>query len=170
MSSGIQILPPDVIKLIAAGEVIDSLAAAVRELVENALDAGATRISLSLWPDLWRVQVADNGRGMSLTDLRLCAKAHSTSKICTKDDLWKITSLGFRGEALHSLAQLADLEILSRPGAEIEAAGWRIFYRKGEAVEEEAVAIAPGTIVTVSNLFGNRPVRRKGLPPIPQQL
>ncbi len=170
MSSGIQILPPEVIKLIAAGEVIDSLAAAVRELVENALDAGATRISLSLWPDLWRVQVADNGRGMSLTDLRICAKAHSTSKICTKDDLWQITSLGFRGEALHSLAQLADLEILSRPGAEIEAAGWRIFYRKGEAVEEEAVAIAPGTIVTVSNLFGNRPVRRKGLPPIPQQL
>ncbi|MGK7878047.1 MAG: DNA mismatch repair endonuclease MutL [Xenococcaceae cyanobacterium] len=170
MSFGIQALPPDVVHLIAAGEVIDSLAAVVRELVENSLDAGATRIVISLWPDLWRVQVADNGRGMALTDLRICANAHSTSKIRSSDDLWKITSLGFRGEALHSLAQVADLEILSRTASGIDTTGWRIVYREGESVKEEAAAIAPGTIVTVSNLFGNWPVRRKGLPSIPQQL
>ena len=168
MSFGIQTLPPDVVNLIAAGQVIDSLAAVVRELVENSLDAGATRIVISLWSDLWRVQVADNGRGMSLTDLRICAFGHSTSKIRSRDDLGKVASLGFRGEALHSLAQLSDLEIFSRPPS--ETAGWRIAYRDGKLFEEIAVAIAPGTIVTVSNLFCNCPNRRQALPPISQQL
>ena len=171
MTAQIQTLPTDVINLIAAGEVIDSIAAVVRELVENALDAGATRIVLSLEPDLWRIQVADNGAGMDLTNLRLCALPHSTSKIHNSNDLWKITSLGFRGEALHSLAQLSELEIFSRPATEEEGVGWGIKYsRKGEPLEENVAAIAPGTIITISNLFGNVPVRRQGLPSMAQQL
>lgn len=169
MKSTIQHLPPEVVNIIAAGEVIDSLASVVRELVENAIDAGGTRLTLSLFPDLWRVRVADNGQGMNLTNLRFCAKPHSTSKIHTAEDLWKITSLGFRGEALHSLTQLSELEICSR--SPLEEAGWRIKYdRDGQPIEEEITAIAPGTIVTVGNLFGNIPVRRQGLPPKSQQL
>ena len=169
MVSSIQPLPSDVVNLIAAGEVIDSLAAVVRELIENSLDAGATRINVFLWPELWRVQVVDNGTGMSLTNLRKCALAHSTSKIHSSKDLNYITSLGFRGEALHSLAQLAELEILSRSATD-KAAGWRILYQPGMPVQEETTAIAPGTIVTVSNLFGNWVARRQGLPAIAQQL
>ncbi|AFZ17121.1 DNA mismatch repair endonuclease MutL [Allocoleopsis franciscana] len=169
MSFGIRALPKEVVNLIAAGEVIDSLAAVVRELVENALDAGATRIAVSVWSEQWRVRVADNGMGMDLGDLQQAATAHSTSKIRTSDDLWKITSLGFRGEALHSLVALADLEILSRQTPNLE--GWRVRYNsEGEPAQVDACAIAPGTVVTVSNLFGNWPVRRKGLPSVAQQL
>lgn len=171
MSGNIQTLTPEVIHLIAAGEVIDSIAAAIRELVENALDAAATRIVISLYPDLWRVQVADNGQGMSLRDLQNCSLPHSTSKIYTKDDLWKITSLGFRGEALHSLAQVGELEIASRLATDSETSGWHITYdRQGKPETVTASAIAPGTIVTVANLFGDLPVRRKGLPALPQQM
>ena len=170
MSPAIQTLSSDVIHLIAAGEVIDSLGAVVRELVENALDAGATRITVSLMPELWWIQVADNGKGISLSDLRVCASAHSTSKIRSLQDLWQITSLGFRGEALHSISQVADLEILSRCSTELDNLGWRVVYQQGKPVAEEAAAIAPGTIVTVSNLFNKLPARRRGLPPLSQQL
>ena len=168
MVSSIQPLPSDVVNLIAAGEVIDSLAAVVRELIENSLDAEATRINVFLWPERWRVQVVDNGAGMSLTNLKKCASAHSTSKIHSSKDLNYITSLGFRGEALHSLAQLAELEILSRSAT--DTAGWRILHQPGMPMEETPTAIAPGTIVTVSNLFGNWMARRQGLPAIAQQL
>ncbi|MFN7319140.1 MAG: DNA mismatch repair endonuclease MutL, partial [bacterium] len=114
MTLPIQVLPQDVIDLIAAGEVIDSLGAVVRELVENAIDAGADRITIDISPQNWRIQVSDNGRGMSREDLQLCSYAHSTSKIRQRDDLWQITSLGFRGEALHSIAQVARLRVASR--------------------------------------------------------
>jgi DNA mismatch repair protein MutL len=166
----IQKLPPDVINTIAAGEVIDSIAAVVRELVENSLDSGANRIVIALFPEVWRIRVADNGMGMSQEDLRLCADAHSTSKIACKEDLWSITSLGFRGEALHSIVQVADLEIFSRQVEDGEGVGWRILYRDGELVLEEVAAIATGTIVNVSNLFASLPVRRKALPSLSQQL
>lgn len=169
MLSSIHTLPEEVVNLIAAGEVIDSIAAVVRELVENSLDAGATRIVVALWMDQWRVRVTDNGCGMKLTDLQQAAIAHTTSKIRNCDDLWKITSLGFRGEALHSLTQLAHLEIISRPA--LTAEGWRVVYATGgEVVESTAAAIAPGTVVTVSDLFGNVPNYREGLPAIAQQL
>ncbi|QMS91960.1 DNA mismatch repair endonuclease MutL [Nostoc edaphicum CCNP1411] len=169
MASTIQALPTEVVYLITAGEVIDSLASVVRELAENSLDAGATRIVVSLWPQQWRIRVADNGCGMNLDDLQQAATAHSTSKIRSSADLWKINSLGFRGEALHSLTTLADLEILSRPvGGKL---GWRIVYGDaGEVVEVEVTAIAPGTVVTVSNLFGNCSSRRQGLPIAAQQI
>lgn len=165
-------LPKDVVNLIAASEVIDSLAAVVRELVENALDANATRITISLWPEQWRVQVVDNGLGMDLENLKQAASAHSTSKINKITDLFKITSLGFRGEALHSLAQLSDLEIISRSASPYPShSGWRIQYNhQGEPLNIETVAIAPGTVVTVSNLFESWQNRRQSLPSSAQQL
>jgi DNA mismatch repair protein MutL len=169
MPSGIETLPLEVVHLIAAGEVIDSLAAVVRELAENALDAGATRISVSLYPEQWRIRIADNGTGMCLEDLRQAALPHTTSKIHNFQDLRQITSLGFRGEALHSLAQLADLEILSR--ACDAAEGWWIAYdARGCPAQVEPAAIAPGTVVIADNLFGNWSARRQGLPPLAQQL
>jgi DNA mismatch repair protein MutL len=164
MFSTIQALPTEVVYLITAGEVIDSLASVVRELIENSLDGGATRIVVSVWAQQWRVRVADNGCGMNLDDLQQAALAHSTSKIRSCADLWQINSLGFRGEALHSLTTLADLEILSRP-ANSASGGFRVVYGYGgEPVAVEATAIAPGTIVTISNLFGNCSTRRQGLP------
>ena len=165
----IQPLPIDVVHLIAAGEVIDSLGAVVRELCENAIDAGATRITVSLFPDRWRIQVADNGKGIDLADLTQAATAHSTSKISEREDLFRITSLGFRGEALHSLAQLADLDIYSRPQTSDD--GWHLVYNhQGEVVSCQEVAIAPGTVVNVSNLFANWDARREGLPDPNHQL
>lgn len=169
MGIGIKTLPQEVVNLIAAGEVIDSLAAVVRELAENALDAGATRIAIAISSSQWRVRVADNGTGMAWSDLQQAASAHSTSKIRTSADLWQITSLGFRGEALHSLAALAELEILSRRRGTPE--GWQVVYNcQGEVAQTSTVAIAPGTVVTVSNLFGTWSVRRQGLPNVAQQL
>lgn len=166
----IQSLPLDVINLIAAGEVIDSPVAVVRELVENALDATANRIVISIYPELWRIQVSDNGDGMIIDDLKVCSQPHSTSKIYSHDDLWRITSLGFRGEALHSIAQVAELEIASRSVLDDDL-GWRVRYTpQGEIENITAAAIASGTIITVSNLFNNLPVRRNALPAINQQL
>ncbi|BAZ39981.1 DNA mismatch repair protein MutL [Calothrix sp. NIES-4101] len=180
MASTIQTLPNEVVHLIAAGEVIDSFAAVVRELVENSLDAGANRIVVYLHPEQWRVRVVDNGCGMNYEDLENAAIAHSTSKIHQGADLWNVCSLGFRGEALHSLTTLANLEILSRTShiptsngtsRNDDGCGWRVVYAQGgKVLDIEATAIAPGTVVTVSNLFGNCPERRQGLPNISQQM
>lgn len=165
----IRTLPIDVIHTIAAGEVIDSLAAVVRELCENALDAGATRITVSLRLDRWQVRVADNGSGIELADLYQAATAHSTSKISDRDDLFQIDSLGFRGEALHSLAQLANLEIYSRPRHHPH--GWHLVYNhQGEVVRQQEVAFAPGTAIDVEDLFGDWAARRDGLPTLHCQL
>ncbi|MGK7885021.1 MAG: DNA mismatch repair endonuclease MutL [Crocosphaera sp.] len=170
MSPPIQLLSPEIVNLIAAGEVIDSLAAVVRELVENAIDAQATRLTISVFPELWQVMVTDNGRGMSLENLRHCAQAHHTSKIFDLDDLWKITSLGFRGEALFSIAQVGQLSIQSRDATD-NSNGWLVEYnQQGEVIQESTAPMAPGTIVTASNLFGSIPVRRQGLPTFSQQL
>ncbi|WP_458647373.1 DNA mismatch repair endonuclease MutL [Sivoneniella epilithica] len=177
--AGIYPLPTEVVHLIAAGEVIDSLAAAVRELVENALDSGATRITVSVWVEQWRLRVADNGIGMDRQNLEMAASPHSTSKIRDRQDLWNITSLGFRGEALHSLAQLAQLQIASRlssrsPSSDVdpkENEGWQITYdAQGLPIAMEPVAISTGTIVTVDHLFASLPTRRQGLPSVAHQL
>ena len=163
-ASLIQPLAPDVVSLMAAGEVIDSLAAVVRELVENALDAGATRITVSVWPQRWQVRVTDNGTGMDEADLRQAAIAHATSKISTRPDLLNVRSLGFRGEALHSIAQLAELEIRSckHDSGQGHKKGFSVSYgATGETSAVSEVAIAPGTVVTVCNLFGTWPARRQ---------
>jgi DNA mismatch repair protein MutL len=161
----------EIVQRIAAGEVIDSLGAAVRELVENSIDAGATRLQLTVQAEQWQLRLTDNGLGMGLADLRLAATAHSTSKLPGLDlaDLWCIGSLGFRGEALHSLAQLGELTIASRPLDQPE--GWRLTYdRQGQSVEEVSCAMAPGTIVTVDHLFASLSARRQALPSLAQQL
>lgn len=162
MTTQIQTLPLEVVHRMAAGEVIDSLAAVVRELAENAIDAQATRIHIGLWPENWRVRVTDNGLGMTPTDLAQATQPHCTSKIQQATDLWQITSLGFRGEALHSLTQVAELEICSRAEGD---AGYRMTYRlEGVPAQAEPLAMAPGTIVTADRVFANWPSRRETLP------
>lgn len=168
----------------AAGEVIDSLAAVVRELAENALDADATRLTIDVDPNRWRVRVVDNGCGMTLKNLQQAALPHTTSKIRDRHDLTRITSLGFRGEALHSLAQLSQLSIYSRlqpqplqsdPTSDEDPAtaswGWCVHYdAQGQPIAQDTVAIAPGTVVEVDHLFGRWLPRRQALPSLPQQL
>ncbi len=157
----IQRLPNALVDLIAAGEVIDSVGAVVRELVENALDAGADRLIIQLEPEQWQVTVIDNGRGMTEEDLKLCARPHTTSKL-RGQNLSQIQSLGFRGEALHSLTQVAHLEIISR--AAHQPHGWRVLYdAQGEATTLELAAIAVGTVIQVSQLFAALPQRRQAL-------
>ncbi|GBO55548.1 DNA mismatch repair protein MutL [Pseudanabaena sp. lw0831] len=163
-------LPIEVVHLIAAGEVIDSLAAVVRELAENAIDAQATRIVISIWTDSLSVQVSDNGCGMAIADLSQAATPHTTSKINNAEDLQQINSLGFRGEALYSLAQLADLNICSRPV--IEPVGYQANYDEHGNLQTspKVVAIASGTVVTVRNLFSRYPNRLQSLPSNSQQV
>ena len=167
----IQPLPTGLVNLIAAGEVIDSLAAVVRELVENAIDAGATHLRIRLNAEDGFIQVADNGKGMTLKELETCALPHTTSKIRELADLWNINTLGFRGEALHSLSQVAELEIKSRSAQDLNQTGWQVRYHDdGKAQEPINVAIAVGTIITVTDLFKKIPHRLLGLPPVAQQL
>ena len=166
----IHTLPIEVVHLIAAGEVIDSLAAVVRELAENAIDAIANRIVISIWTDTLSVQVSDNGCGMAIADLSQAATPHTTSKITNAEDLQKINSLGFRGDALYSLAQLADLSICSRPM--LEPVGYQVNYDEHGNLHSQpkVVAIATGTIVTVRNLFSRYPNRLQSLPTSSQQV
>ncbi|MEM6500453.1 MAG: DNA mismatch repair endonuclease MutL [Cyanobacteria bacterium P01_C01_bin.89] len=169
-SPNLQPLSPELVKFIAAGETIDSPAAAVRELLDNAIDAGATRVSVSL--DLTRgwIRVVDNGAGMDLPTLQVAVIAHTTSKLRDRSDLERIESLGFRGEALHSLAQLSSLSIASRINSPDGLQGWRVsFDSQGQGITENPVAIAPGTIVEVDQLFNPLPARQESLPSLPQQ-
>ena len=157
----------DVIHRMAAGEVIDSAAAVVRELVENAIDANASRIVVYLWLDQWKIHVMDNGCGIDVENLTTIAHPHTTNKISNQSDLSNITTLGFRGEALHSIAQFSELDILSC----ILDAGWCAQYNhEGELVKLEETAIAPGTIIRVTDLFKNWETRRTGSRSIKQQL
>ncbi|MFN0150811.1 MAG: DNA mismatch repair endonuclease MutL [bacterium] len=154
-------LPRDVIEKIAAGEVIERPASVVKELVENALDAGATEIVVSIdrGADL-RIAVADDGLGMVPDDARLAFERHATSKVGAQSDLDAVVTLGFRGEALAAIAAVSEAEIVSAPA---HAGATRVRMRGGELVATEAAARARGTTVTVSNLFFNTPARRKFL-------
>lgn len=159
--AGIQPLPLEVIKLMAAGEVIDSPAAVVRELAENAIDAGASRIVVEVRSQPWYIQVTDNGAGLTVEDLRQAATSHSTSKLNTKEDLWHIRSLGFRGEALHSLSRLSRLTLCSRPRTQENSGFCVACDRTGRPTKVTPVAMAPGTRVTVEDLFYPMPSRRQ---------
>ncbi|MCM1983127.1 DNA mismatch repair endonuclease MutL [Lyngbya confervoides] len=166
MELSIQPIQADLVHRIAAGEVIDSLAAVVRELIDNAIDAAANRLSLTLWPQDWAVQLADNGMGLTHADLAAAATAHSTSKLAT---LEQISTLGFRGEALHSMARLGSLQITSR--LQSQATGWRATYDdQGYVKTLDPAALAPGTVVQVGQLFASWPARRAALPNTNQQL
>jgi DNA mismatch repair protein MutL len=152
----IRILPSQVADAIAAGEVVERPAAVVKELVENALDAGASRVSVEVrGAGRTLVRVADDGRGIPADELRLAFQRHATSKVATLADLAAITSLGFRGEALASVAAVADVECRS--------GGGRVRLRAGEVIEEGAAIPVPGTVVEVRDLFANTPARLKFL-------
>ncbi len=158
----INILPDSVANQIAAGEVVDRPASAVKELLENSMDAGATQIDLIL-KDAGRtlIQVIDNGCGMSDSDARLCFERHATSKIHQADDLFAIHTMGFRGEALASIAAIAQVELRTRlHDAEL---GTSILIEGSRIVSQQPQACPPGTSLAVKNLFYNVPARRNFL-------
>ncbi|MFD0896372.1 DNA mismatch repair endonuclease MutL [Loigolactobacillus binensis] len=144
---------------IAAGEVIERPASVVKELVENALDAHSTQIDIMVAEaGLKEIQVIDNGDGIAAEDVLNAFKRHATSKIHDRADLFKVRSLGFRGEALPSIASVADMILETSTGNEV---GRRVHFRGGKLVEEKASAVRQGTTVTVSDLFFNTPARLK---------
>ncbi len=158
----IRILPEKVASQIAAGEVIDRPASVVRELMDNGIDAGADRIRIEIEGGGKSViRVMDNGAGMTKDDLLLCVERHATSKIKTARDLFSIRTLGFRGEALPSIASVSKLEITSRPHDCIE--GYRITISGGRFHNIQEAGAPAGTTVVVKNLFFNVPARRKFL-------
>jgi DNA mismatch repair protein MutL len=160
--SKIQVLPPEVSEKIAAGEVIERPFSVVKELVENSLDAGAAEIRVELQAGGKRlVKVQDDGAGMSPEDARLCLERHATSKISNEADLERISTLGFRGEALASIAAVSDLVLRTSDGG--AEAGTQV-SRKGDGpAQVEVTAFPRGTSVEVRDLFFNLPARRKFL-------
>jgi len=162
MSDIIHLLTDSVANQIAAGEVIQRPASVLKELVENAIDAGATFIQIVI-KDAGRtlIQVVDNGKGMSETDARMAFERHATSKIKSADDLFSLRTMGFRGEALASIAAVAQVELRTRRsedelGVLVEIAGTRVF-------KQETVQCDLGTSFQVKNLFFNVPARRRFL-------
>ncbi len=162
MADIIELLPDNIANQIAAGEVIQRPASAVKELLENAVDAGATIIKLVV-TDAGKalISVIDNGKGMSETDARMAFERHATSKIRNIEDLFKIKTMGFRGEALASIAAVAQVELKTRK-AEDEL-GTYIEIENSSVIKQEACASAVGTTISMKNLFFNVPARRNFL-------
>lgn len=162
MSDIIQLLPDSVANQIAAGEVIQRPASVVKELVENAIDAGATQIDVSI-VDAGRtsIQVIDNGKGMSDTDARLSFERHATSKIRKADDLFNLNTMGFRGEALASIAAVAQVQLKTR--LHDEELGSHLVIAGSQFLSQEPCACWVGSNFMIENLFYNVPARRKFL-------
>ena len=158
----IQLLPDSVANQIAAGEVVQRPASAVKELIENAIDSGADKIQL-LIKDAGKslIQVIDNGCGMSITDARMCFERHATSKIRKAEDLFAIRTMGFRGEAMASIAAIAQVELKTRRHE--DELGTCIRIEASEVLSQEPVSAMPGTSISVKNLFYNIPARRNFL-------
>ncbi|MCF8238114.1 MAG: DNA mismatch repair endonuclease MutL [Saprospiraceae bacterium] len=162
MGDIIKLLPDAIANQIAAGEVIQRPASVVKELLENALDASSTRIQLILKDGGKQlIQVVDDGCGMSVTDARMSFERHATSKIRNADDLFHIRTMGFRGEALASIASVAQVELRTR--REEDTLGTRILIEGTTVKAQEDCATVPGTNLSVRNLFYNVPARRKFL-------
>jgi DNA mismatch repair protein MutL len=157
----IQVLPQTLINQIAAGEVVVNMASVVKELVENALDAEATRIELALSDDMLDMEIADDGIGMDRDDAELALQRHATSKIRTAEDLIQLLTRGFRGEAMPSIASVSRMEILTRPREAV--AGTRLQVEGGSIERIESVGCPAGTRIRVRDLFYNTPARRKFL-------
>lgn len=158
----IQLLPDHVANQIAAGEVIQRPASAVKEMLENAIDSGADNIQLIV-KDAGKtlIQVVDNGCGMSETDARMSFERHATSKIKDVNDLFAIRTMGFRGEAMASMAAIAHIELKTKPHS--ESVGTRILVEGSELKKQENCAAANGTSIAIKNLFYNVPARRNFL-------
>ena len=162
MQDIIHLLPDSVANQIAAGEVVQRPASVVKELMENAIDAGATKVQVII-SDGGRtlIQVIDNGKGMSETDARLAFERHATSKIKSAEDLFALHTMGFRGEALASIAAVSQVELVTRrPDDEL---GTRIVLSGPQLEEQEPVAAPVGSNFKIKNLFFNIPARRKFL-------
>jgi DNA mismatch repair protein MutL len=158
----IKTLSPDLVSLISAGEVIDGPWSVVKELIENALDAGAKHIDVEIKNGgIDSIKVSDNGSGITKTDIRLCGLRHSTSKVAAKSDLESIATYGFRGEALASMAAVADVEITSRSAS--EDIGTRLVSRASELRTYSDASRPQGTTVEVTSLFERVPARKKHL-------
>ena len=162
MNDIIQLLPDSVANQIAAGEVIQRPASVVKELMENAIDAGATSLQVIL-KDAGRtlIQVIDNGKGMSMTDARMAFERHATSKIRKADDLFSLQTMGFRGEALASIAAIAQVELRSR--REEDEVGTSLLISGSTVEKQECVSCPVGSNFQVKNIFFNVPARRKFL-------
>lgn len=157
-SAEIHVLSDEVINKIAAGEVIERPSSAVKELIENAIDAGATRIQVSIEQGgKKKIQVTDNGKGMGAADLDLCYLRHTTSKLFNADDLFHLQTNGFRGEAVASIAAVSKLTITS---ATDDGESGRIIIHGGNVIEKQDVQASRGTTFLVEDLFYNTPVRR----------
>jgi len=158
----IRVLPDQVANQIAAGEVVDRPASVVKELLENALDAGASHIRVEVAAGGRRlIRISDDGHGMNRDDALLAFERHSTSKLRTADDLLSIATLGFRGEALPSIASVARVTLETATGE--EAAGTRVEIAGGKILRVDDAALPRGTTLTVADLFFNTPARRKFL-------
>ena len=162
MTDVIHLLPDHVANQIAAGEVVQRPASVIKELLENAIDAGGTNIKI-LVKEAGKtlIQVTDNGRGMSVTDARLCFERHATSKIKSAEDLFSLKTKGFRGEALASIAAIAHVELKSRQ--EDDEVGTCIKIEGSEVMSQEVCVTPVGTTICVKNLFYNIPARRNFL-------
>jgi DNA mismatch repair protein MutL len=159
----IRILDDETINQIAAGEVVERPASVVKELVENAIDAGAETIRIEITGSggIDRIRVVDDGTGMSEQNARLAFMRHATSKLQAIDDLHRIRSMGFRGEALASIAAVARVEVVTKPGGSGAVSATRLVITGGEIVEEGEVGAPYGTSITVEDLFYNTPARKK---------
>ena len=156
-SAEIHFLTDEIINKIAAGEVIERPASAVKELIENSIDAGATRIQVQIEQGgKKKIQVSDNGKGMGKADLDLCYLRHTTSKLAAAEDLFHLQTNGFRGEAVASIAAVSKMTITS---ATEEGECNRIVLSGGNVVEEETCAAGRGTTFLIEDLFFNTPVR-----------
>jgi DNA mismatch repair protein MutL len=155
----IRVLEPTVAAQIAAGEVVERPASVAKELIENALDAGASRISVEVrGGGLHELKVQDNGCGIAADEVELAFERHATSKLRAADDLWAIATLGFRGEAMPSIASVAQVICVTRAAG--EELGTELRVAGGEVQARSARGCSPGTTVSVRNLFYNAPVRR----------
>ncbi len=162
MSSRIRILPRELAEKIAAGEVVERPASVVKELVENSIDAGAKKIFVFVKEGgLKEIRVVDDGTGMTEEEAKLAFQRHATSKITSEEDLNRISTLGFRGEALPSIAAVSRVELLTRKSEEI--VGTKVIMEGGKMLSVEPAGAPPGTSIVVRDLFFNTPARKKFL-------
>ena len=162
MQGVIQLLPDDLASQVAAGEVVERPANVVKELVENSIDAGATTIEVSIQRGgLGLIRVQDNGSGMNAIDAEACLQRHATSKLKSSDQLDQILTMGFRGEAIPSIASVSQFRLVTKQKGQLEATEVRV--NGGSAPEIKSTSSADGTVIEVKELFYNLPARRKFL-------